>query len=258
MKRVFLLSLFVLGAPLLANKVKPADVVERARATVGSEERLKDLVTLKITGKILPAKEGTPEAIVHMIARKPSSQRLEVRVGEVVETTILNGKEACMIRSNLSDEKSHRMRKLSEAERKRISMSTRQMFSYFRPHYRGGETLTYAGIEQRRGVRSHKLVYAYSDGGPSTTRFFAVNDDTLVSVITDQGVESVEIGAQVVQGIKFPKKIEYYQGGNKLHSLVIEKIKVNKPLSEDAFEIPKAQRKKPAKQVGQGTSENLP
>ncbi|MGB0415355.1 MAG: hypothetical protein ACPGKS_00750 [Coraliomargarita sp.] len=222
---------------------KTSEVVQRARATVATEERLKNLVTLKITGRIVPADPAAPEAIVHMVARKPRSQRLEVRVGEVVETTILSGNEACMIRSNLSDDKSHRMRNLSDAERQRISVSTRQMFSYFRPHYRGGEQIVYEGIEQRRGVRSHKLVYQYPDQGPSTTRFFAVNDDTLVSVITDQGVESVEIGTQLVDGIKFPEKIEYYQGNQRLHTLVLQKVKVNKPLREDVFDIPAAPRR---------------
>ncbi|NQY33237.1 MAG: hypothetical protein HRT56_08725 [Coraliomargarita sp.] len=243
MKSVLVLSLLAVATPLLANPPEVSEIIQRARATVGAEDRLKNVVTLKITGRILPSDPAVPEAIVHIVARKPRSQRLEVRVGEVVETTILDGKEACMIRSNLSDDRSHRMRKLSETEKQRISVSTRQMFSYFRPHYRGGEKITYEGIEQRRGVRSHKLVYTYPDDGPSTTRFFAVNDDTLVAVITDQGVESVEVGQQVVEGINFPKKIDYFQGGKKLHTLVLQKIKVNKPLGEDVFAIPQAQRK---------------
>ena len=243
MKPILLFSLIALALPLHADSPKASDVVKRARATVATEERLKDLVTMQVTGRIVSADSTMPEAIVHMVARKPLSQRLEVRVGEVVETTIINGKKSCMIRSNLSDDKSHRMRTLSEPEHQQIAISTRQMFAYFRPHYRGGETMTYAGIEQRRGVRAHKLVYAYPDGGPSTTRFFAVNDDTLVSILTDQGVESVEVGSQFVDGIRFPEKIEYFQGKQKLHTFVLKKIKVNKPLREQTFEIPKRQRK---------------
>lgn len=244
MKLILSFSLFLLAVPLLGYTPSAPEVLKRARATIATEERLKNLTTLQITGRLVPADSEKPEAIVHVVARKPLSQRLEVRVGEVVETTIINGDRSCMIRSNLSDDQSHRMRTLSDREQQRIAMSTRSLFAFFRPHYKGGETLTYAGIEQRRGVRSHKLIYRYPEG-PETVRFFAVNDDTLVSVVTDQGVESVEVGAQIVDGIKFPEKIEYYEGGRHLHAFVIQAIKVNKPLTKGIFEIPAASEKRP-------------
>ena len=59
---------------------------------------------------------------------------------------------------------------------------------------KNGEVVVYDGIEQNRGLRCHKLRYSYPHN-ITTTRYFAVNDHTLVSSLTDKGVESVEISA---------------------------------------------------------------
>ena len=82
------------------------------------------------------------------------------------------------------------------------------------------------------------MVYQYPNDGLKTVRYFAVNDDTLVSVVTNNGIESVEIGEQMVRGIKFPEKIEFYLNNEMLHTLLVKEVKVNKPLPADVFDMP--------------------
>ena len=145
---------------------------------------------------------------------------------------------------NLSDTaQGSQMRTMTEEELQRVVFNTRQLFSFFGADFKSGEKIAYKGIVQRRGVRCHKLRYSYPDG-MTTTRYFAVNDDTLVSTVTDQGVESVEVGEQVVGGIKFPKRVEYYEGGKMLHTMVISEVKVNKPLKRGIFTIPTGHKTK--------------
>jgi hypothetical protein len=60
----------------------------------------------------------------------------------------------------------------------------------------------------------------------------------LVSTVTENGVESVGIGSQLVGGIQFPKQIDYFERGRKLHTIVLEEIQVNKPLTAGIFDIP--------------------
>ena len=79
--------------------------------------------------------------------------------------------------------------------------------------------------------------YQYSEG-LQTIRYFSVEDDTLVSTITENGVESIGVGSQTVGGIKFPAKIEYYEGARKLHTIVLHEVVVNKPLTAGVFAIP--------------------
>jgi hypothetical protein len=244
MKLLSSICLFALAAPLFAGQAKVSAIVERARATAGTEAALNNLVTLQISGWIEPAESKMPSATILIISRKPCSQRLVVTVDDLVETTILQGDSGCIIRSKLSDEeKRSQIRTMTDEELKRVAFSTRQLFSFYGADFKRGERIEYEGIEQRRGVRCHKLLYSYPDG-ISTTRYFAINNDMLVSTITDKGVESVEVGEQIVAGIKFPKRVEYYQGQKMLHTMVVRDIKVNKPLKRGIFTIPTGQKTK--------------
>jgi hypothetical protein len=244
MKLLFSICFIALAASLFAEGPKVSAIVERARATAGTEVALNNLVTLQMSGWIEPAESKMPSATILIISRKPCSQRLAVTVDDLVETTILEGNSGCIIRSNLSDEEQRsQIRAMTDDELKRVAFSTRQLFSFYGADFKGGERIKYEGIEQRRGVRCHKLLYFYPEG-ISTTRYFAINDDMLVSTITDKGVECVEVGAQIVAGIRFPERIEYYQEQKKLHTMVVHDIKVNKPLKRGIFTIPTGQKTK--------------
>ncbi|MGJ8651713.1 MAG: hypothetical protein ACSHX8_00435 [Opitutaceae bacterium] len=242
MKLLSSLCLLAIAAPLMAQTMDVTDVINRARATTGTDDALDNMVTLQITGHLEPANAKVPAATVVIIARKPSSQRMEIRIDDIVETHILDGDRGCLIRSNLSDGTSQ-MRKQKPEELKRVIHSTRQFFSFYRPDFKNGEQVSYDGISQRLGIRCHKLIYAYPDG-LTTTRFFSVNDDKLVSTVTENKLESVGVGAQRIGGIRFPEAIEYYESGKKLHTVHLSSILVNKPLKEGIFDIPKGQSKK--------------
>lgn len=238
MKSLICTTLLLTALSLQAGTPKVNEIIQRARATVGSEKALNGLVTIEINGMIQPTNPKVPEASIVIIARKPSSQRLEVRMDSLVESTILQGDRGCIVRSNLKQDATQ-MRPLSDKELKRVQFNTQQFFSFYQPDFKNGETVEYAGIEQKRGVRCHKLIYTHPDG-VVLTRYFAVNDDSLVATQTDMGVESVEVDSQIVGGIKFPKKIEYYDNQQKIHTIEIVEIKVNRPLEPNIFDIPKA------------------
>lgn len=243
MKRI--ISCLVLGflsvSASFAEQVSPADVISRARATVGVEQKLNGIVTLKLLGSLEPTDPKVPAATVLIIARKPSSQRLEIRVDDLVETTILNSKKACIIRSKLDAEGSQ-MRELTGPELERVHYSTKQFFNYYRPDFKNGEKVTYEGIVTHRDERTHKIKYSYPEG-LETIRYFSVKDDTLVATISENGVESVSQGEQIVKGIKFPEFIDYYEDGRKLHTIRLAEVHVNEPLEAGIFRIPKASKK---------------
>ena len=239
MRNCFLsfLVLFSLVSSLSAQPVPAADVINRARATLGSNDSLDGIVTLRFAGRLEPADPQVPAATLLILARKPSSQRLEIRVDDMVETTILNGNRGCIIRSNLNAEASQ-MRELTEPELERVLYSTRQFFNFFRPDFKNGEEVTHQGMLTHRGVRCHALLYSYPNG-LETTRYFSVEDDTLVSVISENGVEAVNLGSQLINGIKFPERIEYYEGERKLHTIVLAEVGVNEPKPAGIFNIPR-------------------
>ncbi|WPJ97574.1 hypothetical protein SH580_07610 [Coraliomargarita algicola] len=228
--------LCLVAASVYAQEVSESEVIDRARATVGTEAALDGLVTLQIIGTLEPADPDMPSATLLIIARKPLSQRLEIKVDDIVETTILDCKKGCIIRSNLNAGASQ-MRDLIGSELERVSYSTRQFFNFFRPDFKNGEKVHLVGTETYRGQRCYKLHYEYP-GGLKTIRYFSVADDTLVSTITENGVESIGRGSMTVGGIKFPKEIEYYEGERKLHTILVHELKVNQPLTAGIFDIP--------------------
>ncbi|MGC6425313.1 MAG: hypothetical protein ACON4O_10060 [Lentimonas sp.] len=242
MRLLLSICLFACAGSLLAQTADVSDIINRARATIGVSVKLDGLVTLQIDGRLEPNRPQIPPASLLIIARKPSSQRMEIRIDDIVETHILNGEEACIIRSNLETGAS-KMRKLTRSEKARVEFSTKQFFSFYRPDLKGEELVTYEGIEQRRGIRCHKLRYECQDG-LTTIRFFSVNDDKLVSTLTEKNLESVGVGVQNIGGIRFPEAIEYYEAGAKLHTIYLSSIRTNEPLQEGIFDIPVGRPKK--------------
>lgn len=236
------MAVLLVGGALNAEQTtSTADVINRARATLGVEKALNEVVTLKMLGSLEPADPKVPAATVLIVARKPCSQRLEIRVDDMVETTILNGRKACIIRSNLKEDASQ-MRELTGPELKRVRHSTRQFFNFYRPDFKNGERVSHEGMVTHRDERCHKIKYKYPDG-LETIRFFSVEDDTLVATITENGVESVNRGVQVVEGIKYPEAIDYYEDGMMLHTIDFSEIQVNQPLTAGIFDVPKAPEK---------------
>lgn len=236
-----LLCLFLVSS-LAAEQVDEKTVIERARATIGSNDALDRVVTLQLAGGLKPVGSDIPSASILIVARKPCSQRMELKVDDIVETTILHGRQGCIIRSNLNEGPS-KMRDMIGPELERVRYSTRQFFNFYKPDYKNGETVSLEGIETRFGQRAYKLKYAYPEG-METIRYFSVENDSIVSTITQNGVESVGVGTQVVEGVKFPKSIEYYEGDRKLHTIVLDEILVNKPLEAGIFDIPEGEPSK--------------
>jgi hypothetical protein len=237
MKRLLNLCLLsILGVNLNAQELSESDIIDRARATIGTEAALDALVTLDLVGRLEPVDRNMPAATLLIVLRKPLSQRLEIKVDDIVETTILDGNRGCIIRSKLKATVS-RMRDLTEPELKRVVYSTRQFFNFYRPDFKNGEKVSLVGTETHREVRSYKLLYEYPEG-LQTYRYFSVADEALVSTIGENGLESVGVGSQIVAGIKFPERIDYYEGDRKLHTIVLDAVKVNKPLTTGIFSIP--------------------
>ena len=250
MKLLHLSFLMFAALHLDAAENRVTTIIESARATVGTDSALNNLVTVQMSGTIKPAEPELPSAHIRLIARKPCSQRLEVRVDNMIETTLLKGKSGCIIQSKPDETNPcSQLRMMTAEEIRRMAFNTRQLFNFYREDFDNNESVSYQGIEPRRGVRCHKLVYAYLDG-LTTTRYFSVDNKKLVSIVTDKGVESVEIGSQTVNGIKFPRQIEYYQAEKLLHTLVLETIEVNKPLKVGVFTIPTIQKNKVDTQPG--------
>jgi hypothetical protein len=236
----FLIILFLSGFSLLSAHVEEAErVIERARENLGLDAKLRAVVTLKIKGQIEPANPKLMPAEVLLVARKPSSQRLEVLIDDIVETTLLHGDKGVLIRSSPSDGLSS-MRPLSASELESIRQSTHHLFCFYEPDLQNFEHVRHIGTTNWREQFCDVLVYN-APIGRKTVRYFSRKDARLVATIREQAGEKIEIveaGDLVVDGVRFPKTQYYYQDGKLLHRFSITEVEINNALEAGIFDIP--------------------
>ncbi|CAI8342989.1 MAG: Uncharacterised protein [Opitutia bacterium UBA7350] len=244
MYRLFILILLAAVALLPAQTPTAGSVIERARQALGSESALVDMVTLRIEGQVKPNDSKLMPARIVLTARKPCSQRLEIYVDDMLETTILHGGQAIMIRSHTKEKSMGNMRKLSEKERKCMEQSTRNLFNFYNPDYGKGELATYEGIARHRGEICDVITYT-SPADIKTLRYFSRKEARLVATIREVSGEQIEIveeGELFVDGVRFPQAQLYFQGRQALHRLEVTKVTINEALEDGIFDIPELKK----------------
>lgn len=244
MFRFCILVVLASTAVLSAQTPTAGSVIERARETVGSESALGNIVTLRIEGMVQPNDSRLMPAKIILTARKPASQRLEIYVDDIVETTILHGGEAIMIRSHIKEKGIGSMRRLSETERKCMEQSTRNMFNFYSPDFKKGELASYAGIARHRGEICDVVTYT-GPGNTKTLRYFSRKEARLVATIREVSGEQIEIveeGELYVDGVRFPQAQLYFQGRQPLHRMEVTKVSINEALEDGIFTIPEIKK----------------
>lgn len=231
-------------ASLLSAQTPTAgSIIERARKTLGPEPALGNIVTLRIEGQVKPNDPKLMPAKIILTARKPCSQRLEIYVDDIVETTILHGGKAVLIRSHEKEDISQ-MRTLSDTERQCLEQSTRNMFNFYNPDIKHGELATYEGIARHRGEICDVITYT-CPAKIKTLRYFSRKEAKLVATIREVSGEQVEIveeGDLYVDGVRFPQAQLYFQGRKPLHRMEVNKVTVNEALEDGIFAFPKPKK----------------
>lgn len=240
----FLIILSLTTASLLSAQVQEAErVIERARENLGLDAKLRSVVTLKIKGRIEPADPKLMPAEVMLVARKPSSQRLEVLIDDILETTLLHGDKGVLIRSSPSDGLSS-IRPLSASEFDSIRQSTHHLFCFYEPDLQNFEHVRHLGTTIWREIFCDVLVYN-APIGRKTVRYFSRKDARLVATIREQAGEKIEIveeGNLTVDGVRFPKTQFYYKDGKLLHRFFVTEVEVNNALEAGVFDIPEKKK----------------
>jgi hypothetical protein len=228
---------------LTAQTPTAGSIIERARKVMGPESALGNIVTLRIEGQVKPSDPKLMPAKVILTARKPCSQRLEIYVDDILETTILHGGEAVLIRSHEKEGLSQ-MRVLSDSERQCLEQSTRNMFNFYSPDLKNGELARYDGISRYRGKMCDLITYT-CPGKTKILRYFSRKEAKLVATIREVSGEQVEIveeGDLFVDGVRFPRAQLYFQDRRPLHRMEVDKVLVNSVLKEGIFDIPEQKK----------------
>ena len=233
--RVLFLGLLILPG-LSAEEITVEALIEMARARVGSEEKLNGIEALRYVG-VIEDEVKRQEGKLTMLLKKPLCQRLEIEMDGVHEVTAVNGYEGWIQRTRLEDGQS-RVQPMNFVNVERMLNNTWENLNFFKiPKSRFGKS-RYLGLTEHRGRQAHKMETLYS-GGTQFIRFFDIETAELIATVTETDLEIVESGMIEVEGMKFPRKIESFKNGSKIHTIRFDSVEVNPDIEAEVFEYPR-------------------
>ncbi|WOO43513.1 hypothetical protein [Rubellicoccus peritrichatus] len=219
-------------------------VIEQARAYLGSEKALKSVNTIQYKGRVIDA-DGTESGKIFLQFKRPNLQRLELDSASNVETTGVNGFEGWRERIDKENPMRSGVMVLPPTQVQYLIANARENLNFFDgPKTTPGGKIELEGSEKIRGKDGWKVLFQYP-GGLTYTRFFDKKTGALIA--TESGTPNqdaatlptmVEDGAMEVSGIKFPKEVKTYNGDELVRSVVFDEIKVNDPIDDSIFDFP--------------------
>ena len=121
-----------------------------------------------------------------------------------------------------------------------MQASVREAFGFFeKPNVRGGE-ITYDGKETFKGRECILLTYHHGDG-IAYRRFIDAETGQVLRTLDSKGVEYVEEGEILVDGLRFPKKMVSTFStaiGSQTMEFAYTSVKLNRDLPESDFVMP--------------------
>ncbi len=212
--------------------------IELARSYLGDENKLEAITSIHYEGSLLysSGELGT----IEMVYQKPMRQRMVAVIGDRKEISVLNGSEGWTTFERVVDSLPLSMEIFDPLRILIMQSSVREAFGFFqKPDVRNGE-ITYDGKETFKGRECILLTYHHGDG-IAYRRFIDAETGQVLRSLDSKGVEYVEEGEILVDGIRFPKKMVSTFStaiGSQTMEFSYTSIKLNRDLPESDFVMP--------------------
>lgn len=215
------------------------DILAKARARLGTEQKLDAVETIHYQGKVYGANGEELDAL-DLTFQKPNRQLLVVESEKMKRSTGVNGFEGFVEVINKEDPYKSGIIVLDFNRVRRLLANAAENLYFFEgPKYRSGGEIKLEGTQEVRGRECYKLRFSYACG-LFYIRYFATDNYELVSTINgESNQELIESDSVKVDGILFPKKVETYdEEGDLIRTVVFEKILINEPVDDSIFDFP--------------------
>lgn len=244
MKKILLLSIGMSVASLAtAQEAKQMTVDQLVAKNVeakGGAEALRDLQSVKLTGKML-VNDGQLEFGYAQTKKRPGFVRTETSLQGMTMVQAFDGKEGWKI-SPFQGRKDPE--KLSEDDTKSL-IEDAEVDGPLVDWNEKGSTVEYLGTEDVDGTQAHKLKVTRKNGD---INYVYLDPEYFLEIrVTTQRMEH---GAQVetetdlsdyekVNGVYLPLSVEAgHKGSNDKQKLILDKAEGNVPIEDKAFEFP--------------------
>jgi len=237
LNRILTFTLIALAASSLSAQTVD-QIIAKARGQLGAERKLKSVNTLQYHGSVLDA-EGQPIGSMLLQFKRPDMQRLQLEQAELIDTTAVNGSEGWQERINKENPLLSGVRVLPPNQVRFLQANAYENLNFFLgPKQVRGGTISLEGSQEMRGKECWVVKFTYPSG-LSYERYFDKATYKLVATVAgDNGYTMVENGSQQVNGIRFPKEVQTFEGDQLIRSVVFDKIEMNLPLEDSLFDFP--------------------
>lgn len=249
-RTVFLLAA-LLAAPFQQSFAdnRTDEWIAKARAAVGTEKALASISSVRFIGTVetvqkIPTKDDpaktedkTIRLGIDIIFQNPYRQRIVLRSDNGLETTVLDGYDGWIRRSEIGKEAEAQFTLLESTQIKRLRANTWENLSFYRGIEKRGGRVEYQGEADVEAKPCIVLDFLHTDN-ISFTRYFEKSTGLLIKTVTENGGEIREEGEIIVNGIRYPKVLINKSPEGQVATITFDSIKVNEPLPAAEFAVP--------------------
>lgn len=225
--------------------------ITKARAFLGSEAALDAVKTVHFKGTVVsssvadPSKESKGD--IDIIFQKPDQQRVTITTDKTVDITGLNGYDGWQRVQEVLNPSKWTQQLARPDQIKRLRANTWENVSFFRGIEKQGGRLEAMGPATMDGIACQKIAFVYA---PNLIfiRYFDEATGKLILTETETGNTIREEGEQIVNGVRFPKKIinktKTPSGKETIVTINFDEVKINESFPASLFSVPSFEPKK--------------
>ena len=212
--------------------------IELARSYLGPDDKLDAIESVHYKGSLLYSSGDL--GTIEMVYQKPMQHRMVAVIGGRREVSVLDGSEGWTTFERVVDSVPLSIEIFDPIRILIMQASVREAFNFFRkPDTRNGEIL-YEGKETVNGRACNVLTYHHGDG-IAYQRYIDAETGQVHKTLDSKGVEYLEEGELIVDGLRFPKKLVSTFStaiGDQSMEFAYSSITLNEKLPDSDFVMP--------------------
>ena len=212
--------------------------IELARSYLGPDDKLDAIESVHYKGSLLYSTGDL--GTIEMVYQKPMQHRMVAVIGGRREVSVLDGSEGWTTFERVVDSVPSSIEIFDPIRILIMQASVREAFNFFRkPDTRNGEIL-YEGKETVNGRDCNVLTYHHGDG-IAYQRYIDAETGQVHKTLDSKGVEYLEEGELIVDGLRFPKKLLSTFStaiGDQSMEFAYSSITLNEKLPDSDFVMP--------------------
>ena len=212
--------------------------IELARSYLGPDDKLDAIESVHYKGSLLYSTGDL--GTIEMVYQKPMQHRMVAVIGGRREVSVLDGSEGWTTFERVVDSVPLSIEIFDPIRILIMQASVREAFNFFRkPDTRNGEIL-YEGKETVNGRDCNVLTYHHGDG-IAYQRYIDAETGQVHKTLDSKGVEYLEEGELIVDGLRFPKKLLSTFStaiGDQSMEFAYSSITLNEKLPDSDFVMP--------------------